>query len=1374
MKKHKDQSQSLDKGELQKQLKRKSSELERLSRELEIEAALEKVRTIALSMKAPDDMLRVCKIISLQLQSLGVKEIRNVQTAIFYESRGTYMNYEYYAKHKKTFITETLYTNHKVAKAFATKMLKGKGEFFITHIKGKKVKDWIAYQKTTNVFIDRFLEKASSLSYYWFSLGPVALGISSYVPLNKDELNLFKRFLNVFELAYRRYLDIEKAETQAREAKIEAALEKVRGRTMGMQKSEELGEVAVLLYRQFLSLGVNSVLNCGYVEVDEINNMQRGWMTKTDGSPSESFNLPLTGDPVFRDRYNSWKRKEAVFHQIIGSDRLKKHIEFNRSTLGSKEEAELVVTKFPDPTIFYCGNFSNGYLHVITGTLLSKDEENLLERFTRVFEQTYTRFLDLQKAEEQAREAQIELGLERVRARAMAMQKSDELKELIGTVFTELTKLDLVLTRCVILIFDPKTNGSTWWMANSEDASNPIGLFVKHHELPPYLAYIKAWKDRKNKFQYILEGDDKKGWDDFIFLETELSLLPDFVIAGMKAPDRVYLSSSFNNFGCLTLASLKPLSNEHLDILLRFAKVFDLTYTRFNDLKQAEAQARESQIQLALERVRARTMAMQHSDELREAAALLFQQAKALGVPAYSCGYNIWEKNDKTFTSWMSTQDGSIINGVPNIPLTEDANFIRYVESKQKDEQFFVLELRDDRMQEHYEYLKTIPAFKVYFDYAVSVGFDLPETQIHHLANFSQGNLLFITLEPCPEFHDVFKRFAAVFEQTYTRFLDLQKAEAQARESQIEAALEKVRSRTMAMQKSEDLNKAASDMFKQIQVLGMQPWACGFNIFDKDEKAVTQYMSLADGGISPPFRTPLTEDPFFINIYEARQRKEDLLVMESSGKGLEETYRYMFDLPGSKEIFGDLENSGFEMPKFQITHCAYFSQGYLVFITYEHVPESHDIFKRFAKVFEQTYTRFLDLQKAEAQARESQIEAALEKVRSRSMGMQKSEELKEVIRVVYNQFIHLNIHIEHTGFLIDYKGRDDMHIWLADQHLAPSEVTIPYFDSPPNNSIKEAKEKGQDFFTYHLTFEEKNKFYRDLFKFVPGVPEETLEYYFNCPGLAGSGVLLENIGLYIENFSGIPYSDEENKILMRFGKVFQQTYTRFLDLQKAEAQARESQIQLALERVRARTMAMQRSEELPETSLVLYEQFKQLGEPAEQLTIGIVHEENNVIEISATLHGCVLNKIYWHSIDEPFMMNKVYQAWKTRQKTLIVELKGDQLNGYNKFRNELTKSEMFPTDFDDEHRRIVYAAFFSKGMLAFAANEPRPPQSLELLERFASVFDLTYTRFFDLQKAEAQAREAQIEASLERVRSKTMAMHNSQDVGETVATMIDQ
>ena len=32
-----------------------------------------------------------------------------------------------------------------------------------------------------------------------------------------------------------------------------------------------------------------------------------------------------------------------------------------------------------------------------------------------------------------------------------------------------------------------------------------------------------------------------------------------------------------------------------------------------------------------------------------------------------------------------------------------------------------------------------------------------------------------------------------------------------------------------------------------------------------------------------------------------------------------------------------------------------------------------------------------------------------------------------------NNSFNLNIYIEHTGFIIDYKARDDMHIWLADQ-----------------------------------------------------------------------------------------------------------------------------------------------------------------------------------------------------------------------------------------------------------------------------------------------------------------------------------------------------
>jgi hypothetical protein len=72
------------------------------------------------------------------------------------------------------------------------------------------------------------------------------------------------------------------------------------------------------------------------------------------------------------------------------------------------------------------------------------------------------------------------------------------------------------------------------------------------------------------------------------------------------------------------------LTNETLKIFKRFAAVFGQTYTRFLDLQNAEVLAREAEIELALERVRARTMAMQHSDELKGAAALLLPTSKII------------------------------------------------------------------------------------------------------------------------------------------------------------------------------------------------------------------------------------------------------------------------------------------------------------------------------------------------------------------------------------------------------------------------------------------------------------------------------------------------------------------------------------------------------------------------------------------------------------------------------------------------------------------------------------------------------------------------------------------------------------------------
>jgi len=126
------------------------------------------------------------------------------------------------------------------------------------------------------------------------------------------------------------------------------------------------------------------------------------------------------------------------------------------------------------------------------------------------------------------------------------------------------------------------------------------------------------------------------------------------------------------------------------------------------------------------------------------------------------------------------------------LTIAGDPWHARQYESWEKGEAFIVKDLAGEEMQEHFRYLRTYPLLDEAFEKIIASGHPMPDRQIHHVANFSHGNLLFISLKPYPEAHDIFMRFAKVFEQTYTRFLDLQKAEAQAREAEIELALERV------------------------------------------------------------------------------------------------------------------------------------------------------------------------------------------------------------------------------------------------------------------------------------------------------------------------------------------------------------------------------------------------------------------------------------------------------------------------------------------------------------------------------------------------------------------------------------------------------
>ncbi|HEU4858913.1 MAG TPA: ATP-binding protein, partial [Chitinophagaceae bacterium] len=1138
-----------------------------------------------------------------------------------------------------------------------------------------------------------------------------------------------------------------------------AALERVRSRTMAMQRSEELLEVINIFSHQLTKLNI-FFDNVSFGVNDQADDF-KFWLSSAGQPHPIQIQVPYYNNPAPNRVVEAQKKGLKFFADILTAEENKLWVQHliahsELKVLPDNVKNYLLTSPGFARSTFILKNI-NLYIGNFKNIAYTEEENNIFKRFAQAFEQSYIRFLDLQKAEAQAREAQIELGLERVRARAMAMQKSDELSELVDTVFKELTKLDFALTWCIINIIDESSLSNTVWAANPEINKPPESYHMLFEDYPFHHAMMKGWKERRTKDVYVLEGQEKKVYDEYLFNETEFRKIPEAAQAASRAMEKYVVSFSFSNFGGLQTVGDVPLSDANLDILSRFGKVFDLTYTRFNDLKLAEAQAREAQIQLAMERVRARTMAMQKSDELSEAANLLFLQVQSLGMPAWSAGYCIWDDDKKAITLSMSSE--GVLQPSLRMPLTEDPSLIHFLEAHQRGETFFVEEVGGEALKTHYTYLRTLPGVKETLDDIEKAGFPVPTFQIFHCAYFSKGFLLFITYEPVLEAHDIFKRFANVFEQTYTRFLDLQKAEAQARESKIEAALERVRSRTMAMHRSDELAEVATVLFEQMSLLDNRPDRFNIRIANEAEGVFEFWATDQEGHlVNKFFRAEFDKSPVVLQMYNSWKAKEKILIQDLYGDQLSEWVHYIKDV---LRVPFDLKH----LKEHRFLSSIFFSHGMIGITTNDPPhPETLQLIERFAKVFEQTYTRFLDLQKAEAQAREAKIETALEKVRASTMAMQHSDHLSETAFVLFNQFKELGEAPERIFIAtFDEEQEGIIDIWGTNQG-----------GNQLNKLIKVSADEPTVISKIIAAWKEKRK------SVVIDLSGDELKQYISFLKSTGmpvaEGIMeerrVQTIGCFSKGVIGVttpePQSAESVQLLERFAGVFDLTYTRFLDLQKAEAQAREAKIEAALERVRSRTMAMQRSAELAEVATVLFQQVKALGVPQWVCGFGIWEiGDKEFTWFPGSPDGEILAPCKIPLTEHPVFIS-FNESRKRGDELFVYEKEGEfqadhyrymmSLPGMRELlQNMLDAGLSFPTF------QIDHLANFSHGNLVFITYE-HFPEMHDVFKRFAKVFDQTYTRFLDLQKSEAQAREAIKQASVDRVRAEIASMRTTSDL----------
>lgn len=1365
---------SPSKEQLLKQLQRKNEAIAKYKRELKIEAALDKVRSKAMAMKKSQDLSEAVAIVFEELTKLNLGMLR-CGIGILNKEKITADVY-----------TTTIADNNTVVQVLGDEsmdihpLLRGSFDAWVNKVdhsyvlQGKDLNDYYRAVADTNFKLPEsqsLVTEDGIVQYYFnaiFSFGGLFAFRETEFP--EEAKMVLKRFADVFTLTYTRFNDLKQAEAQTKEAKIDAALERVRSSSMAMHQSSDLHEVIKVVTDQLCGLNLKfDVAN--FSKIDQHGNWDL-WLSTPAQSYPAHLKVPYFDHPIFNriveaqqskkdfyaDNY-TFEEKNRFFNHFFQNTDAKNIPEVRKQhVLNRKGFARSL---FPLKGIWF--NISN-----YDGIPFTKEDNEIFRRFAIAFEQSYTRFLDLQKAEAQAKEAQIEGALERVRSRTMAMQKSEDLREVVGVLYTQLRNLEFNQGVASIIIMNAVTGDMDWWMEGFSDGYElPESYHVPYFDHKGHEEQLNYWKQGSNYAIIEIAGSDKKSYDNYYFNLTDFSKAPDHTKQLMMQFETVLFSMAFMQYGALSW-SPTSISDEQSKVLQRFAKVFEQSYTRFLDLQKAEAQAREAQIETALERVRSKAMAMHSSQDLTDTIGVFYRELQSYSITPIRCGVGLLDKEERIGELYTlnTTEQGNILELVGRLKMEGHPVLNQVYDSWLMQTEYHPV-LKGNEIKEYYKVLRPQMAFPDYHQ---------EEVQYGHFFFFNEGGVYAWTKKEMNEDElQIYRRFTSVLSLTYKRYKDLKEAEAQTRETQIQLALERVRARTMAMQRSEELADTSQLLFEEFNKLnlvslGAFPDRALIGIPDKSNYKVSFWTTDLKGtGIHAKFEGSIEEPYLFNKTIEAWKKDEKSIIIDLDGIELKSYLDYL------KSIGFPVEENHYKRRR--IHYMAFFSKG-LIGISSAALlpPETISLLERFASVFDLTYTRFLDLQKSEAQVMESRIELALERVRARTMAMQRSDELADATEVLFKQFAELGNEPDRISIGIIDEINGFTEVWATNQAGSQLKVRFKARNTEKTTISKMMADwkDGKKSTIVDLHGEELKRWIKYLRE---ELGMSIRDDHFNDRRL-------HQVSYFSQGWLNIttlePLKDDVLSLLDRFAAVFNLTFTRFLDLQKAEAQTRQAQIETAMEKVRARSLAMQKPEELKEVAQVLRREMGLLGvEELEGSTI-FIHEEGFdkadcwfAIKAEDQNEKPIFSDYILLHLKDTWTGRKMLEFFNSSEKQISIPMIGEHRREWIEYCYR--HSPLFDGYYQGEIPDRIYHLFkFSNGAIGAAAPGEISAESWGLLQRATAVFSLAYTRFSDLQKSEANARDAIRQASLDRVRAEIASMRTTTDLERITPLMWDE
>jgi signal transduction histidine kinase len=768
---------------------------------------------------------------------------------------------------------------------------------------------------------------------------------------------------------------------------VDSALDNVRLAAAAMQESVEFDNVIKVAFEQLRLLSFDPAC-CDVILSGDENNSLDHWVCTGQGEAPVRMPNTADGNPLAVALLDS----QETDYTVVSSTKSAagKTLAFDSTDVASSLAAQM--TSARDRLFLHVVRSGRATLQYSDDTdLIPNEQLSVLRKLSTAIGHAFVRCLDLRQVEQQARQARVESALERLRVRTMAMNHSEELADAAGLLYSELSKLGILIISCGYVLIDTATRTGSHYLATPEGSFELKPFQLKHTESDVLLNIYTSWEAREPYCVTVLKGKDNLAHHSMVANKAVNFPWPEKQYLALIPEDAVINTINFSH-GYLMVLGLEPYDQQQLELLVRFGKVFDLTYRRFLEIKTAEAQAWDSRVEAALERIRARALAMHKSSELVDVAAVLWEQMSMLAQsPLEACGIFFSDDTVGAGQFWYAirlpkSRRGSVHKGRVVLRPGTSELADEWFEHVGDDKGDSMIQLGGTKLNAWLNELGWREAG------AQDSG---NPTQYFYFSNFSGGAVVRVCSNtPSVEDRKLHRRAASVFDLGFRRYVDLTVSEHQARREDLEDALERVRARALAMHSPEEFADVDDVLRHEMAQIGVEALETNvLFIFHSATQQAEGWFANKDatGKRTPAVRLDIRLEDTAIGkqMLSFFMSTQTQISMAMTGKKHVEWIDYLGERSASVAAKVTEKIPG------RTYHLFKFSHGAIGAVAPGDIPaETWELLQRASSVITLAYSRFKDL----TQARIDWQQLKLEK--------QRAEEALTELKATQSQLIH--------------------------------------------------------------------------------------------------------------------------------------------------------------------------------------------------------------------------------------------------------------------------------------------------------------------------------------------------------------------------------